>query len=292
MPGADIILQSSDLVNFRVHRSVLATSSPFFRDMLSLPQPSSDTPDLAPDQLPVVHVSETAEILNSLISMLYHVPPEMPYSSDNLLALLAATDKYDMDAVQSSIKKSLSPADSSRVFHMYAVACRKGLITEMEVGARLTLDYPLTLESIGEAMRSFDGGQLRDLYEFRLRCLDKLSSGMKSFSDHQNGPSKIWVGCPEHPSRLPWWINLRGDYYFYNSFPTSAQVREEFSNSFQGHIDKKGCDFCSQVYRLKGEAYCAEMGDVVEQARNVPLLNPGTNVPTPKCVSDNVTILY
>jgi hypothetical protein len=240
--------------------------------MFSLPQPPGDTPE----QLPVVCVSEIAEILNGLISIMYDVPLEMPQSSDIILALLVATDKYDMDSVQSSIKKLLPQADSSRVFHLYAVACGKRLIPEMEAGARLTLDYPMTLESIGEAMRSFDGGQLRDLSDFRRRCFKNLSSSLESFSDHQNGPSKIWVGCPEHPSGLPWWISLGGDYYyFYKPFPTSAQVREEFLNSFQRHIDEKDCDFCSGVYTLKGEAYCAEMGDVVEQARNVPLLTLG-----------------
>ncbi|KAH9022443.1 hypothetical protein EDB84DRAFT_495727 [Lactarius hengduanensis] len=36
---ANIIIRSSDKVNFRVHKSLLAMSSPFFRDLLSLPQP-------------------------------------------------------------------------------------------------------------------------------------------------------------------------------------------------------------------------------------------------------------
>ena len=102
---ADVILQSSDLVNFRVNKSVLATSSPLFSDIFTLPQPPNDT---APDELPVVHVSEDAVVLNSLISMLYPVPPEMPSSSDDLLALLAATAKYDMDTIRSSIRAEAS----------------------------------------------------------------------------------------------------------------------------------------------------------------------------------------
>ena len=53
MPYADVILQSSDLVNFRVHRSVLVSSSPFLRDMFSLPQPAKDV-RVAPDGLPVL----------------------------------------------------------------------------------------------------------------------------------------------------------------------------------------------------------------------------------------------
>jgi hypothetical protein len=278
MPGADIVLQSSDLVNFRVHRWVLATSSPFFRDMFSLPQPSNE---VEPHELPVVRVSEAAEVLNSLISILYPVPSEMPHSIDNILALLAATEKYDMGAVQSSIraevsrKKLLSPTDSGRVFHVYAVACSKRLIPEMGTAARLTLDYPLTFESIGEVLRSFDSWTLRGLVDFRLRCLDNLVSSMESFSDLQNGPSKIWVGCPENPSSLPFWFSLRTKFYFCDAVPTSVQFREKFLNALQGHIDKKDCHFCSKVFSLKGEAYCAQMDDGLEQARNVPFLSLG-----------------
>jgi hypothetical protein len=95
MPNADVILQSSDLVPFRVHKSVLVASSPFFSDMFSLPQPN----DAAPNELPVVNLSENAEVLNSLISMLYPVPPEVPRSSYYILLLLAAAEKYDMDTV-------------------------------------------------------------------------------------------------------------------------------------------------------------------------------------------------
>ncbi|EIW75069.1 hypothetical protein CONPUDRAFT_66183, partial [Coniophora puteana RWD-64-598 SS2] len=38
-PEAEIILRSSDNVEFRVFKSFLAFSSSIFRDMLSLPQP-------------------------------------------------------------------------------------------------------------------------------------------------------------------------------------------------------------------------------------------------------------
>jgi hypothetical protein len=79
---------------------------------------------------------------------------------------------------------------------MYAVACNKRLIPEMETAARLSLNYPLTFESLGEELRLFDGWALRGLAEFRLRCERDLESRMKSFKDSQNGPSKIWTDCP------------------------------------------------------------------------------------------------
>jgi hypothetical protein len=295
LPSADVIVRSSDLVNFRVHRSVLVTSSPFFRDMFSLPQSSSDTPD----ELPVVRVSESAEVLNGLISMLYHVPPAIPHSNDNILALLAATDKYDMGAVQSSIRAEidrrelLSPTDPIRAFRVYAVACSKRLIPEMETAARLTLDYPMTFESVGEALRSFDAWALRGLAEFRLRCTRDLSSRIDSFSDGQNdGPSKIWADCPSDElkyddfPKIPRWLGgifyshyksgfVNDHHDFAKTVPTAVQLRDGFLQALQKHIKAKDCHFCLKVYMLKGEKYCEEMDDMLEQARNVPLLTSG-----------------
>jgi len=282
MPNADIILQSSDLVNFHVHQSVLVTSSPFFRDMFSLPQPPNGTTF---DGLSVVSVSEDAEVLNSLISMLYPVPPEMPHSSNNILALLSAADKYDMGAVQSFIraeasrKELLSPTDSGGVFKMYAIAYNKRLAPEMERAARLTLDHPLTFKSIGEGLRLFDGWALRGLADFRHRCLRELALRMRSFLDGKNGPSKIWTGCPSVGGRafLPQWlVELSFEWHpsdghrFSNAIPTYVQVFDEFMKALRKHVDEKDCHFCSKVYTLEGNKYCKGMEEVLEQARNVP----------------------
>jgi hypothetical protein len=278
MPSADVILRSSDLVNFRVQRSVLVTSSPFFSDMFSLPQPSNE---VAHDELPVVRVPESAEVLNSLISVLYPVPPEMPHSIDNILALLAATEKYDMGAVQSSIraevsrKKLLSPTDSGGVFRMYAVACSNRLVPEMETAARLTLDYPLTFESIGEALRLFDGWALRDLANFRIRCVRSFVSRQNWFLDCQEGPSKIWTGCPSvesrcNPPRLPSWLEPSSESGFAEAIPTSGKFSDYFLKALQDHIKENDCHFCLKVYVLKGKAHFAEMEDMLELARNIP----------------------
>ena len=216
MPNADVILRSSDLVHFRVHKSALIASSPFFADMFSLPKPPNDA---APDELPVVHLSEDAKILNSLISMLYSVPPEIPDSSDNILTLLAAATKYDMDAAQSFIRAEVSrrgslSSTSVGAFRVYAVARSKGLIQEFEAAARLTLGCPLTFESLGDELRLFDGWALRDLADFRLRSTQNLCSNWKSVFDCLEGPSKIWADCPakgreDHDGcRLPRWLDI------------------------------------------------------------------------------------
>ena len=81
----NLIIRSSDFVDFRVHKSMLAMASPFFEDLLSLPQPSDSE---TVDGHPVVQLSEGSELLNSLVSILYPVPKAMPNSYEKVLSLL------------------------------------------------------------------------------------------------------------------------------------------------------------------------------------------------------------
>jgi hypothetical protein len=81
VPNADLLIRSSDLVNFRVHKPVLAMASPFFRDLLTLPQPSDNE---IVEGLPVVRLPEGSELLNSLISILYPIRTVMPSSYEKV----------------------------------------------------------------------------------------------------------------------------------------------------------------------------------------------------------------
>jgi hypothetical protein len=85
----NLIIRSSDLVNFRVRKSVLATASPFFKDLLSLPQPSDSE---IVDGLPVVQMSEDSELLNSLVCNLYPVHTVLPNSYEKVSSLLLISD--------------------------------------------------------------------------------------------------------------------------------------------------------------------------------------------------------
>ena len=87
----NLILRSSDLVDFRVHKSVLATVSPFFKDLLSLPQ-LSDSESV--DGIPVVQLSEDSELLNCLVSILCPVRTVVPNSYDKVLYLFATCRQY------------------------------------------------------------------------------------------------------------------------------------------------------------------------------------------------------
>jgi hypothetical protein len=61
-------------------------ASPFFNDLLSIPQPPDGE---IVDGLPVVQLPESSELLNGLILMLYPVPKVTPSSYEKVLYMLA-----------------------------------------------------------------------------------------------------------------------------------------------------------------------------------------------------------
>jgi len=292
VPDASLIIRSSDLVDFRVHKPVLAMSSPFFTDLLSLPQPPKSG---SVDGLPVVHLPEDAELLNSLVSMLYPVHPVIPDSYDKVLHLLAACQKYEMVQIQSFIRAEVNregfPAPvGAEVFRAYAIASSKGLIPEMEKAARLTLDYPMTFESLGEGLRFFEGSALHDLARFRKRYKDNLATSLKSFLQvNDSGPSDIWIGCPDvmprnssgtnPPPALPTWLRQllsRGNNWFTQflslenstfacTFTTPSNIREKYLTALKTHPD---CNFCLWAHTTMGPTFCADLENRLTQAQD------------------------
>ena len=144
-------------------------SSPFFKDMLSLPQPPSDG---LVDGLPVVQVPEDAGLLNNLVSLLYPIRRVKPSSYEKVFALLNACQKYDMISIQSYIRDEVKlgrfPAPvRAQALRAYAIASSMDLVPEMAHAARLTLGQSLTFESLGECLRSFKGPALFELIRYR-----------------------------------------------------------------------------------------------------------------------------
>ena len=200
--AADIVLQSADSVNFRVHKSRLAASSPVFKDVFSLPQPSNDE---TVDGLPVVRLLEDAGTVRALIIALYGTHFEIPASYESVLALLGAAQKYDMPAVKSSVLDRVgrvSVPAKAQVYREYAIAFGHRLSHETAVAARFTLDFPLTFEAIGKNLALFEGSALCMLANYRKLCLDSVISCLKLFLDVREGPSAIWVGCPGSKGQL------------------------------------------------------------------------------------------
>ncbi|KAH9066069.1 hypothetical protein EDB83DRAFT_2291529 [Lactarius deliciosus] len=262
VPDANIIIRSSDKVNFRVHKSLLSMSSPFFSDLLSLPQPPDD--ELV-DGLPVIQLSEDADLLNSLVSLLYPISPYIPGSCEHAFALLAACQKYDMISIQSYIRAEIKRWPSTPIgaeaFRRYAIASSLGLHQETESAARLTLVHPMTFETLGEGLRSFKGRALCDLIRYRKHCRDNLISCLNSFFD-PNSRRQIWAGCHQSSSWLTSFftsksVEMRGSDGFTCGLFSPSTIREEFIVALKNHTQSE-CYSCPRVH-LDGQTFCKEL---------------------------------
>jgi len=202
--------------------------------------------------------------------------------------LLAAAQKYDMDAVKSTIRGEVarkgSPAlDGAQAFRAYAIASSNGLIPEMNTAASLTLDYPMTFEHLGDDLRLFEGRALRELADFREGCRDALVSCLKSFLDTVNGHSVIWTGCcyikrarssNKGGPPLPAWVHdcftqqiqqLKQD--FTRPLLKPSTVRANFLEAMRTHAAPSRCDTCLDTFATKGDNYCMELEEAILCAR-------------------------
>ena len=161
-------------------------------------------------------------------------------------------------------------------FSAYAIASRKGLIPEMECAAQQTLDHPMTFEVVGEGLRLFEGWALRDLVNFRRRCVDNLITCLGSYRVVEPpGPSSVWRGCPENGSRrnmfLPRWLDqlllqsqndLRHQ-IFTNPLSIHSKIRGEYVRFLRTHLR---CKFCLEAH-VTESTFCTELENKLKQAR-------------------------
>lgn len=143
-PHADIILLSSDRVEYCMLKADLRRSSAFCESMLSLPQPS-DAPssDQHRDGLPVVHLTDPADLLDVLLA--FCLPREPPSLSDlaTVSRVLEGGRKYQIDWASQTARKALVALAEDEPLRAYAIACHYGLEAETRRAAVLCLRVPL-----------------------------------------------------------------------------------------------------------------------------------------------------
>lgn len=124
---ADVILRSSDGVDFRCWKLLLSMSSSVFQTMFSLPQPQEHGG--MEHALQVIQMQEGASVLKLLLrlghpSAILDTPmPEL----DNLADVFQAANKYEMNGIENFLRTNLaSPrsldTDPARVRHRMLLA--------------------------------------------------------------------------------------------------------------------------------------------------------------------------
>ncbi|KAJ7627158.1 hypothetical protein FB45DRAFT_1059968 [Roridomyces roridus] len=135
----DVILRSSDGIDFRLHRVVLSLASGFSKQMFSLPQPDGDP------QIPVIPMAESATLLDKALRLWY--PGATPIGDTTLDELRDILDvtiaKYDIQFVVPAAKGRLREHMSTDPVGTFILACRHEWKDVALEAARRSLAYPI-----------------------------------------------------------------------------------------------------------------------------------------------------
>ncbi|KAH9965364.1 hypothetical protein BC827DRAFT_1338455 [Russula dissimulans] len=169
---ADLIIRSSDQVDFHVHQSILGMASVVFEDMFTAPGPS---PREQGQNKPVINLTEDSKTLHHLLTMFYPIERSMPETLEDTLSLCATCHKYQMDSTITSIRSLLKGHKpllftAQNSFHAYGIARRYHLKDEALVAARLTLERRLNFDECGKDLQFISGADLVKLWRYRAEC--------------------------------------------------------------------------------------------------------------------------
>ncbi|KAH9941543.1 hypothetical protein B0H21DRAFT_545041 [Amylocystis lapponica] len=179
-PHADIILRSSDRVDFHVHKFLLSKASTFFRDMFTLPLTStSHLRESSQASLPVMDLAEPSSTLDLLLRILYPglAPPSMDV--DNAQVLFEASQKYAMHGVRERVGQMLSTSRflDTQPLRVYALACAYGFPHVARAAARSSLRTPIfSRTAYVDEFRCMTGGAYHHLVQYHHRCGEVASA--------------------------------------------------------------------------------------------------------------------
>ncbi|KAH7922629.1 hypothetical protein BV22DRAFT_1037294 [Leucogyrophana mollusca] len=206
-PSADIILRSSDDVDFRVLKSFLSLASPVFRDMFTIPQPHPPRESDIKDGLPVVQLTETRTVLEKILLICY---PSYFGGVRGLTRLdewervAEVAGKYQMEAAMQHIfaelnKSTFTKSDPVRVF---ALAVRFQMPHVARSAAKYSLSLPLARHSYFPGLKDISGADLHHLLQYHLDCGEAASQALRSWhirnSDNQTW---AWYSCKNLKAR-------------------------------------------------------------------------------------------
>jgi len=200
---ADVILRtaSPDPTDFRVHRLILSLSSPFFQTTFSLP----NAPHNGEDEIPVIDIAESSEVLDTLLRAIYPVHPPDIHTLDKLGPILEAAIKYDMASVLQSLRNTvITPSFlNSSPLRVYAMAARYDFEEEMKVASRATLNNCVLEEPLCDDLKFINGQALFRLLSLHHRRTKAIKEAFTTFS--------LTLTTKRCPSALcqKWWADFK-----------------------------------------------------------------------------------
>ena len=272
---ADIILRSSDHVDFRVFKLFLSLASPFFETLFDIPQPTEDVGDQeVKDGLAVVRVTEDGKTLDALLRFCYPCTladdPKIEVLQD-AADILEAARKYSLDVIETKARQAIAnpkilEAESLRCF---AIAHRGGLREETLLAAKYTLSQPL-IPSWFQEIELLTATNLLSLLTYHRKCGDAVHALRRNISwiESHYGSSQAcsWLsgqysyrhgmtdcGCPRSNRRkygifdvsLQWWEDFMEETFTaLRDEPCKETLQTTAEKTVQA-VKSRDCQACS-----------------------------------------------
>jgi hypothetical protein len=127
--STDLIIRSSDGVEFHVHQLLMAVSSGFFESMFTLPQNCSQ--EAQSTEIPTVDVSETSEVLGNIFPFIDpRAKKPSSLSTQQLISIFETLDKYQMDNIRPYFAPYLQKLVQQEPVRMFLLAAETAAYEE------------------------------------------------------------------------------------------------------------------------------------------------------------------
>ncbi|KAG1881045.1 hypothetical protein F4604DRAFT_1922067 [Suillus subluteus] len=285
-PKADIILRSSDGVDFRVFKLFLSLASPFFETMFKLPQPAVGTNDDTKDGLSVIPMQEDSKTLDTFLRFCYPSTLAEDPSLENLKdikAILRVARKYSLDLIERKVCQALASPKvlEAEPLRCFAIARNAQLNHETITAARYTLRQPLIPAWFAE-IELITASDLLALLTYHKKCSMAVAPLLLNFdwvtshygisnrnnwliSDNcrcaREAKFKLWRMAP-----LSWWATyMEETFELLRDTPSGAIVKVEAEKTIQ-KVRNGACAICSAGVKANMEEFSDLLAREVEKA--------------------------
>ena len=270
---ADIILRSSDNINFYVFKLFLSLASPFFETLFEIPQPAEANKDQEfRNGLAVITVTEDSKTLDTLLRFCYPCTladdPNIEVLKD-AMDVLEAARKYSLDVIEKKARQAISNPKilKAEPLRCFAIAHQGRLQEETLLAAKYTLTQPL-IPSWFHEIELISASDLLSLLTYHRRCGDAVYALRLDISwitsHYRSSEACSWLSgnrhrygrcsCPtlnvpkymlfDFPS-LQWWEDFMTETFIaLQDKPCKATVQVSAEKTVRA-VKARSCDVCS-----------------------------------------------
>ncbi|KAJ7580270.1 hypothetical protein C8J56DRAFT_278930 [Mycena floridula] len=269
--NADLILRTTDDIDFHIQRIFLTLQSPVFATMFTLPQPTNES-------APTIPFPRSAHDLSLLMG--YCDPRNVPSTElEDMQCVLEMADQFEMEHIIARVAKKLENSPElieKEPFKVFAIATQHRLEKIAQLAAKETLRFPMVERRYIPEMTRISAAALQHLNDYYFACCAAVG---KHLSDSNWIPEASPFRYPEGLTCFPLishggnevrlWVaqhidNARALYW---DRPSPSLFAKLPARPNQGqHWQCRDCEVCRVVVPVEFDIFRQQFGAAVDEA--------------------------